>query len=366
MSSTGVPDLNSTFGALQIGSLLSVFLFGIVSLQTHQYFTNFEQDKRLFKTLVIVIWLLELAHTIGVTYEVYRATIVFYGRLETVVRFPGLGVVTLLGGLITMLVQLFFSLRVWKVLPSPYRYIGLVCMVAAATRCIASIFLGCQAIIAPSITEYRIRWKWLITTLLTVGAAIDITIAVSMLYFLIKRRDSELNKGPRLIDRLVAYTIRTGLFTSVSAVAMVISFQLLPSTLIWLAMYTTLAKLYSNSLLSALNERRGLRIAVTGSSSAELSRGAKSTRPEPGDPARMSLNPYQIAIEMRTTTEVSGDEDKLFMNDESSRPDSPRSLSKAYQPYGNRSPLTAVNFAYPDSARPHSFSPDDKSFYHAV
>jgi hypothetical protein len=49
--------------------------------------------------------MLELAHSALVSYEVYRVTITLYGRPDLVVRFVGLGVITVIGGFITMLCQ---------------------------------------------------------------------------------------------------------------------------------------------------------------------------------------------------------------------------------------------------------------------
>lgn len=48
---------------------------------------------------------MELGHTIGICAEVYRATIIFAGRPLEYSHFTGLGSATLLGGIITMLVQ---------------------------------------------------------------------------------------------------------------------------------------------------------------------------------------------------------------------------------------------------------------------
>lgn len=45
-------DLNATIGAVEIGSMISVFLFGIVTLQAHLYYSSFQEDHWSFKTLV--------------------------------------------------------------------------------------------------------------------------------------------------------------------------------------------------------------------------------------------------------------------------------------------------------------------------
>ncbi|RXW23429.1 hypothetical protein EST38_g2414 [Candolleomyces aberdarensis] len=241
----------NTLGAMQIGSTLAVFLFGIVTLQLDTYIQLFSDDKWFLKLTVATVWSLELAHTICVAAEAYRGTITFYGRIAAYQRYPLMGAATLLGGLITCVVQCFFCLRVWKALPNPLRYIGAVCGAAAIVRAIGSVFLGSRVIIAKTLAEYRQANGWLIRALLISGTSIDVIIAASMLYFLLKKRNSGFSTTTRLVDRLVAYTVRTGLLTSITAILVLVTFEVFPETFIWVGIYVFLAKLYSNSLLSA-------------------------------------------------------------------------------------------------------------------
>ncbi|TFK17091.1 hypothetical protein FA15DRAFT_362863 [Coprinopsis marcescibilis] len=89
----------------------------------------------------------------------------------------------------------------------------------------------------------------MLAALLISGAVIDVVVAVSMLWFLIRRRGDAMESAVRLIDKLVVYTVRTGLVTSLAAVTIVIVFLLQSQNLIWLALYTLLAKrtLFPNS-----------------------------------------------------------------------------------------------------------------------
>jgi hypothetical protein len=62
--------------------------------------------------------------------------------------------------------------------------------VAAFARGVGGIFLGTRFMVSKTLAEYRIRYGWLIRTLLGSGAAIDVVIAISMLYFLLTKRKS--------------------------------------------------------------------------------------------------------------------------------------------------------------------------------
>ncbi|PCH33028.1 hypothetical protein WOLCODRAFT_14473 [Wolfiporia cocos MD-104 SS10] len=56
--------LQSTLGALLVGSLLSTFLSGTVSMQVAFYNTVYQKDTLKVKLTVSVIWLLDFLHTV--------------------------------------------------------------------------------------------------------------------------------------------------------------------------------------------------------------------------------------------------------------------------------------------------------------
>ncbi|KAF9477343.1 hypothetical protein BDN70DRAFT_114943 [Pholiota conissans] len=254
-------DLNDTIGAMQIGSLFGVFLFGIVSLQTFNYYSTYTDDEWANKVMVAIVWLLEIGHTLGINYEVYRATITLYGQPWLLVRFPGIGAVTVFGGAITLITQTFFALRLLKLLPRPWHNIGLVCIVISFIRFVVSVYLTVEGIVLPNIDIYREKCKWIVSAMFISSAFVDIAIAVSMLYYLARQR-KQVKRISRLLDRLVTYTIRSGLLTSIAAIVVILCFQLMQDNFIWLGVYTFVAKLYSNSLLSALNARKELRADI--------------------------------------------------------------------------------------------------------
>lgn len=268
--------LDNTIGALQIGVIIAIFLFGIITLQTHLYFRRFvASDSWRLKVLVGAVWILEFLHTTGICYELYHSTITLFGQPQKLFRFSILGGITLVGGFITLVTQCFFSLRVWRVLPNPYRYIGVFCMAIAIAHWVGSIVLSVRLLIAPTMEAFK--WYWLVTTLLVASVVVDLIITVSMLYYFTNQRKNALKRVARLLDQLVTYTIRTGFLTSTIALSVAICFQVMPSNLIWLALYTFLAKLYSNSLLSALNKRKYLRRRIAHGSSFNFKSETGST-----------------------------------------------------------------------------------------
>lgn len=236
-------------------------------MQVYRYYQLFPDDNRFYKYFVAIVWLFELGHSISVSYEVYTAT-----TSEVIItRFIGLGTALILSAAITTAVQTFFSFRVFKLLPRPFNYVGLLGMFLAFWRCVGSIVLGRSAILTSDVVGWREGWFWLITTLFVSGATLDVVIAISMVLFLADKRQAVLSGAARVLDKLTAFTVRTGLLTSMAAVTVLICYLTMPENFIWMAAYTILAKLYSNSLMASLNSREGLRGALHASPLAESS-----------------------------------------------------------------------------------------------
>lgn len=62
-----------------------------------------------------------------------------------------------------------------------------------ACRCIGSFVLGHAAVLTHDVIVWRTQWKWLITTLFISGAFIDVVIAISLVLFLVEKRQVALS-----------------------------------------------------------------------------------------------------------------------------------------------------------------------------
>lgn len=92
-------------------------------------------------------------------------------------------------------------MRLHMILPNPYHYIGGFCVVLSVIRGIASVYLGVQAVITLDVEVYEIQWKWLIFTVFAVGAAVDVIIALSMVYYLSGQRGNVLQRSRWFLTR---------------------------------------------------------------------------------------------------------------------------------------------------------------------
>ncbi|KAF8958190.1 hypothetical protein BDZ97DRAFT_1923931 [Flammula alnicola] len=231
-------------------------------------------DDRLgLKLLVSALLFLESAHSFTASQTIYYDTVTKWKSAKAN-SYP-LSTTVMIETLITIIVQVldvfkdlleitaadklqsFFSLRIYRL--SGRFTISIACFSLAFLR-----FLGGTVVTAeiykdvpnnPNGIGYVLQWGWLITASLALGVAADVLIAISMLYYLRKLASpTNLKSTTQIINRLVRWSLQTGLITSVGSITVIISFQAM-GNMVWFGLYVILAKLYSNSLLVSLNAR---------------------------------------------------------------------------------------------------------------
>ncbi|KAK7053601.1 hypothetical protein R3P38DRAFT_1462266 [Favolaschia claudopus] len=253
-------DAPFNLGAMEIGVFLSLALFGVVAFQGFVYFRDCSSDRMGLKLLVASVLVFELCHSVASSHAIYYFTVVLAGvpELSKPANSYSLSLLPVFETLITALVQGFFAYRIW--LLSGRIYITLLCWVLGFLRFVGGMAVAAEGFIdiplEPDYFHLQDTYGWLITASLNVGAALDVLIAVSLCFYIRQMYTPyNLPRGEQLLNRLITWTIQTGLITSVTSVTVVIAFQTMTHNFIWLALYTFLAKLYSNSLLVSLNSR---------------------------------------------------------------------------------------------------------------
>ncbi|EJD39325.1 hypothetical protein AURDEDRAFT_146607 [Auricularia subglabra TFB-10046 SS5] len=278
-----------TMGAYMLGIIISVFLVGIATLQAWNYFRIFTRDPLGLKALVTAVYCLELVQTIFLVHSVYHYVIVGFGdyaALEETVW--SLEASVLFTGVIAVTVQSFFSLRVRRITES--LILALVCWTLALLRFAFTTSIGIRVIAAGSFAVVaKPSFKWQVVASLCFGAASDVAVAGCICGGLMRRK-SGFERTDRIVERIMGYTIGSGLMTSIVAVLELITYTTM-NNFVWIGFFTILSKMFSNSLLVSLNQRDALRaesVRTEGSSArtnANLSFGRRigETTVELGD-----------------------------------------------------------------------------------
>ncbi|KAJ7484448.1 hypothetical protein FB451DRAFT_1554976, partial [Mycena latifolia] len=256
---TMAPTLDSTIGAMEIGGMISTFLFGLVTIQAFTYFRQFGDDSWKIRSVVIFVWAVELIHTSLVLASVYTKTITFFGQLENLAIAPTSMCLSIaFTALIGPSVQAFYAFRILRL--SGRIWIPALCWVI----CIVRFFdlLGCSiaAFVEPDVIKFKIRFWWLIVCGLALSAFSDALITIATCYYLWIQRSNGFQRTQNMVDMMIFWTIQTGLLTSITTVGMLIIFLAMDS-FVWVALLFLVSRSFSNSLLSTLNSRSSIRQA---------------------------------------------------------------------------------------------------------
>jgi len=248
------PTIGNTIGALVIGWGISCLVFGMLCLQVWTYYQRYPNDGKMYKILVITLWVLEAVHQAFVGHVAWFYVVENFGSLLALLDPPiwTLSIQTVLGAVISLIVKICFAMRVWKFSRGNYVVTGLIVGMALAQFATAVVYTARTFSLRVGQAVQIIN---LGSVALSLGLANDIFTAASLSFFLHKMRTGY-KKSDTLINRLIIYSVNTGMLTSVFSAAVLIAYNLMPANLIFIAGYFILCKLYANSCLATLNMRR--------------------------------------------------------------------------------------------------------------
>ncbi|KAF7346202.1 hypothetical protein MSAN_01847100 [Mycena sanguinolenta] len=248
-------SLQSTFGSAFIGLVVSALLYGVTILQSYLYYRNYPEDNKILKWMVAILWLLDTAHLVLCTIAVYSVLVLHFNDPDILLTSTwSMNVQTDFNGLIGLIVEVFYARRVWIV--SRNRYLTAFILVLS----IIHFGLG----IVFTIGSFRTlkanfaNLVWVTSTGLGSAAVADMTIGVSLCYYLSRSRTG-IQRTDNLISTLMKYSLSTGFLTGIIACLVVLTFGIMPNNFVYVAFFWLLGKCYVNSVLAALNSRESLR-----------------------------------------------------------------------------------------------------------
>ncbi|KAJ7693198.1 hypothetical protein B0H17DRAFT_1060380 [Mycena rosella] len=252
----GAP-LDNTMGSMLLGVIVSAVLYGISLLQCLFYFTRYDHDPLYLKTLVAVTVVLDSLHLAFVIHTVYHYLISNYyehGVLQVMVWSVALEAVPT--GVTGALVQTFYAYRVWRMSHHNVFLTGIILILILANSAsgTAWVVLALEA----GTYEKLLHISSLTISINALSTGVDVIIATTLCFTLHKTRPASL-ETETMVNRLILFTINTGLLTSLCAFASLISLIVSPKTLIYASFYFCIGRLYSNSLLASLNARGVIR-----------------------------------------------------------------------------------------------------------
>jgi len=247
-----------------IGTLFNWLLFGVFSVQVYIYSRTFGNDKLWMKLLVYTVSLIELVQTIMNGYDTYQWFVKGFGDVGGLARtFLSPVDIPLFAGVTSLLVQLFFCYRIYKINSSyiiavvPIGLISLAQAICAIYGAVANLRLTTH-VFQVAQTEKRIVFVWLIGT-----SVADVSIAVIMTILLLRSRRQEHRFSSGILEKIVRMTIETNTITAAAAIICLGVYSGVSSAAYFYAPSAIVGKLYSNTLLATFNNRIALRQTAT-------------------------------------------------------------------------------------------------------
>ncbi|KAK0218775.1 hypothetical protein IW262DRAFT_1055067 [Armillaria fumosa] len=258
-------SLGGTMGPLYIGMVLAGALWGVSCVQTWYYFDNYKNDPTFLRVVVFCTWLSDTIHQILISQAVYNYTITHFGDTDNLQNVLwSLYLEALFNGITGFLVQSFFLHRIWTFRKNMYItfVIGLL-VIGEFGVTISYVALGMKL---KTFTDLK-QIKGVSMSINALAAAGDVLISAAICTMLNSSK-SGFAWSNHVINRLILFSINSGLLTSICAIMSLVTILALPNTLIYFCFYFLIGRFYSNSLLATLNARKGMR-AMQSSSRGE-------------------------------------------------------------------------------------------------
>ncbi|KAJ7912671.1 hypothetical protein B0H13DRAFT_2327025 [Mycena leptocephala] len=216
------PD--TTIGAYQIGVLVSYVLFGVTTTQTYIYFSRFSEDSPKLKALVAFVWVCEVAHALCIGHTLYTITISDYMHPE---RLAGAAPISLEMAVLFhgIIASCGMHNGLQNGLIHPYLLLAM-----SFLRMLGDIGIVVTAVPMTALGTYEVQFRWLVTALWSVSTVNDFTITATLVSLLYIQRSNAQRRTAALVDKLIVWTIETGMLTSLAGLGSLAFFVAMPET----------------------------------------------------------------------------------------------------------------------------------------
>ncbi|ETW75270.1 hypothetical protein HETIRDRAFT_442492 [Heterobasidion irregulare TC 32-1] len=290
-------DIGPAWGALAVGMMLNLILYGFMFMQCYIYLSTFKKDVFWIKIFVFYLFIADTVDTAFTAAILYDYLISHFGELEYLGRATWVFCTDpAMTGIISCSVQLFFAYRVKRL--TGHRWVAIVISFLACASCCGALGSAIAVNWWHEFVQFQ-KFQEVVIIWLVCAAVADVVITCTLVWYLRGKRTGFVATDD-IIDRITRMTIQTGFLTAVFAVVDVILF-LASSSDTHLLFNLPLSKLYTNSLMSNLNSRAGWE-----GTSSKLTHSSDSDHARPSFQRRKPGAPNVLIISKDVTSVTDG------------------------------------------------------------
>ncbi|KAG2756290.1 hypothetical protein P692DRAFT_20715753 [Suillus brevipes Sb2] len=205
-------DPRLVIGPIQVCGLLSAVLFGCLACQSYLYFARFRNDHLALKATVSAVILIQLGHLVCVISMLWTMTVSTYGDPSQLTVLPlAADLLIPLSSLTVFIVQSFYVFRLWRLTGNVF--LPILCQILSVIAQIAAFLLTGRAISMTDLTNFGNNQMPLIELSFVARAVCDLITTAGIAWGLKMKRDSKIKDTVTMVDRLIVWTIETGLVT---------------------------------------------------------------------------------------------------------------------------------------------------------
>ncbi|KIK55471.1 hypothetical protein GYMLUDRAFT_841073 [Collybiopsis luxurians FD-317 M1] len=255
----GVPiNIHTTLGFLSHAVVLCSILYGAGCMQGWFYYRKYGQrDPWAIQALVAAVLICDTCQ-IGFLYAaVYDYTVTNQGNPSALRNLsPNLIIELIFSGFIAFLVQHFYCYRVFA-LSKNWVFAAFISLTSLGSLLTLYYFVG----VALSQYTELVQLVFLdnvsiVTNVLGITCDICIT---SLMIYLLQKSKTGFKRSTDVLNRLIIFTFNTGIPTSLCSIVTLILLEGAPGTFIYIFIYVSMARFYTNCLLVTLNSRDYIR-----------------------------------------------------------------------------------------------------------
>ncbi|EIW74990.1 hypothetical protein CONPUDRAFT_169855 [Coniophora puteana RWD-64-598 SS2] len=302
-------SVGETLGYLIVGIFFNTFLYGIVTYQYIVYFNTNFGDHYALRLMTCFVFLLDSAYSVGLIYSAWFYAVANYTNPSALLESTwAYGITSLATEGCAIITQGFLTWRIYRL--SQSRVLALVGILLSIVALALGTGISLKKLIIGYIPDF-INFEWLVVAWCISNVVADSYITATLITILIKSRNKLLKSPPRYriaINRLIRWTIQTGVPADIFAILALISYVLWPESNMYGMWGIPIGRLYSITLLDTFLNRPA--IDRSGSAKTEETESTLTQR----------TSEQQIDLEMQggqlTTivglTNMSGESDEFY------------------------------------------------------